>query len=251
MASGEEGKISTLPNPLTGTSADNPLGWPGANMPPSTSGSAPGGPSLFGAPTNPFAGVNTPAPSPVGGGALAGNLAQQNYMTGALRNQLLPIFAKLFGSSTGPAMDFFKKLMDLGSPYYKEQQRASLESGVNSAENTSATARQRVNASGYGYAPSGLEAGVIGQEAVGESQNLSQMFLQNLFQNENLQMGGAQGLSALAQLFNPANLTGQSTTSSIQQPTNTAAEIMSSIGTMAGGIFGAGGIPKGGGGGNG
>jgi len=244
--------MSTMPNPLTGTNASNPLGWPGAtgtNMPPSSAPSVPGAPSIGGTPspgsTNPFAGVTTPGPSPTGGGKLASNLAQQNYETGALRNQLLPIFAQLFGGASGPASDFFKQLMNLGSPYYKEQQRASLEQGVNQGQNAAANANQRLASSGYGYAPSGLQAGMLGQEATGQAQNLSQMFLQNLFQNENLQLQGAQGLSNLASLFNPANLTGQGTQSNIQQGQNTAAQMMGAIGQMAGGIFGTGGIPKG------
>jgi hypothetical protein len=196
--------------------------------------------------TNPFGGITTPVPSPTGGGKLAGNLAQQNYETGVLRNQLLPIFAQLFGGAVGPAGDFFKKLMDLGSPYYQQQQEASFSSGVNNAQNTQAGANQRINASGYGAAPSGIEAAAAEEGAVGESQNLSQMYLANLFQNENMQALGAQGLASLAQLFNPANLTGQGTSSGIQQGQNTAAQIMSSIGQLAGGIFGSGGIPTGG-----
>lgn len=251
--------MSTMPNPLQGQPTQNPLGWPGmtgTNMPaPSVAGS----PTIGGAPapapsaggattpspasTNPFSGVTTPSPSPTGGGKLASNLAQQNYETGVLRNQLLPIFAQLFGGATGDAQAFFEKLLNLGSPYYKQQQEASFNAGVNNAQNTQATARQQINASGYGAAPSGLEAAEAGGAAVGESANLSQLYLQNLFQNENMQALGAQGLASLAQLFNPANLTGQGTGTGIQQGQNTASQIMSSIGQLSSGIFGNSGIP--------
>jgi len=252
--------MSSMPNPLQGTSSQNPLGWPGATgtNQPTGAPSVPGMPTVAGAPapapggattpspatSNPFGGITTPAKSPVGGGALGANLAQTNYQTGALRNQLLPIFAQLFGGATGPAQNFFSQLLNLGSPYYQQQQEASFNTGVNEAQDTQATAKQQINASGYGAAPSGLEAAEAGGAAVGETQNLSQLYLQNLFQNENMQALGAQGLASLAQLFNPAQLMSQ-TSSSIQQPENTAAQIMSSIGQMAGGIFGSSGIPTG------
>lgn len=247
--------MSSIPNPLQGISAGNPLGWPGqtgTNMPPSTS--VPGSPSLFGTPTGPVALPAAPSGAPgsqnpyglgrIGGGALAANLAETNLQTGLYKNQLAPLFAQMMFGSAGPAQDFFKTLMNLGSPYYKEQQRASFEQGTNQGQNALAQAMQRLNASGYGAAPSGLQAAMLGQQATGQAQDLSQLFLQNLFQNEALQLQGAQGLSQLASLFNPSSLlTGISP--QIQQPTNTAAEIMGGIGSLAGGIFGGGGIPTG------
>lgn len=249
--------MSTLPNSLQGQNPQNPLGWPGATG--TNAPSVPGGPQLFGSPPPPDIGPTSGAASRApggalnpfgqgvrGGGDLTYNLAGQNLVTGDWRNKLIPWFTQMMSGSAGPAMDFFKKLMDLGSPYYKEQQRASLEQGVNQAQNTAAGSQQRLNAAGYGAAPSGLQAAMIGGEATGEANNLSQMFLQNLFQNEQMQMGGAQGLSQLAQLFNPAALTGQSTNPNIQQPTNTAAETMAGIGQLASGIFGNKGIPTGG-----
>jgi len=246
--------VSTQPNPLQGISAQNPLGWPGAtgtNMPPSTAGSVPGGPSIAGMPTSPVA----PAPAPGQQGSLgtssygnplgnsnptaslsqnkAGNY--ENIITGQMRNQLIPLFAQIMTGAGGDAMSFFKQLMNLGSPYYKEQQRASLEQGVNDAQNTAAGSQQKLNAAGYGAAPSGLQAAMLGGEATGEANNLSQMYLQNLFQNENLQMGGAQGLASMAQLFNPSQLTGQQTgTQQFQQQSfaQQMQEIMSGIGSL-------------------
>lgn len=244
-----------IPNPLSGQSSQNPLGWPGqtgTNMPPSTS--VPGSPSLFGTPTGPLQLPAGPAGTPgstnpygfgkIGGGAMAGNLAETNLQSGMYKNALAPLFAQMMFGTGGDAANFFKTLMNLGSPYYKEQQRASFEQGTNQGQNALAQAMQRLNASGYGAAPSGLQAAMLGGQATGQAQDLSQLFLQNLFQNEALQMQGAQGLSSLAQLFNPSSLlTG--TNPNIQQPTNTAAEMMSGIGQLAGGIFGSKGIPTG------
>lgn len=220
-------------------------------------GQVPGGPSLFGTPPAP---AMSGTPTGIGAGQNAGqttnpfglsnpfqatnvarNTQLENLQTSEARNQLIPWFTQMMSGSAGPAMDFFKQLMDLGSPYYQQQQRASLESGVNQGQNAAATANQRINAAGYGYAPSGLQAGVLGQEATGQAQNLSQMFLQNLFQNENMQALGAQGLSQFANLFNPANLTGQQTSTSYQtQPT-----FASQFGQIMQGLFGQGGASGG------
>lgn len=170
---------------------------------------------------------------------VARNTQLENLQTAEARNQLIPWFTQMMSGLAGPAMDFFKQLMNLGSPYYKEQQRASLESGVNQGQNAAATANQRLSASGYGYAPSGLQAGVLGEEATGQSQNLSQMFLQNLFQNENMQAIGAQGLSQLAGMFNPSQLTGQQTSTSYQTQPSFASQfqqIMSGIWGPGGGV---------------
>lgn len=246
--------MSSLPNPLTGQNAQNPLGWPGqtgTNMPPSTT-SVPGAPSLFGTPVSPVSvpsAAGTPgSQNPFGQGSRGGgdqtyNLAETNLQSGLLKNFLASPFAQRMFGNADQATQFFKTLMNLGSPYYKEQQRSSLEAGVNAAQNTAAGSKARLNAAGYGAAPSGLEAATIGEEATGEATNLAQTFLQNLFQNENLQLSGAQGLTGIAQLFNPSPLlTG--TNPNIQQPTNTAAETISGVGSLIGGLFGTSGVPR-------
>ena len=238
--------MSTMPNPLQGVSASNPLGWPGqtgTNMP---SPSVPGSPSLFGAPTSP---VNVPtaagtpgSQNPYGQGSRGGgdqtyNLAETNLQAGLLKNFLATPFAQRMFSNADQASNFFKTLMNLGSPYYQQQQRASLEQGVNQGQNAAAQAKQQLNAAGYGAAPSGLEAATLGGVANNQANNLSQMFLQNLFQNENLQLQGAQGMAQIASMFNPASLlTGINP--QIQQPTNTGAETLGAVGNLFGGLFG-------------
>ena len=247
--------MSSLPNPLTGTSASNPLGWPGqtgTNAP-----STPGGPSLFGTPTAPV--MNPPSPgsgglgggpygnpggfgNPTGGKEVARNTILDNITRGQLQNQLIPWFTQMMGGAAGPAADFFKQLMNLGSPYYQEKQRASFEQGTQQSQNAAAGANQRLAASGYGYAPSGLQAGVLGQEATGQAQNLSQMFLQNLFQNENMQALGAQGLSQMAQLFNPSQLLGGTSAGASPEISSNFFQNFSSV---MSGLFGQGGAAGG------
>lgn len=247
--------MSTLPNPLTGQNAQNPLGWlgmTGTNMPPSTSGapSVPGAPSLFGTPTGPVTGPPQGAwgnPSGVSDPWQAKNIAKntnlENIQTGQMRNQLIPLFSNLMLKYGGDAAGFFKTLMDLGSPYYKEQQRASFEEGTRQAQNTAAGSKDRLNAAGYGAAPSGLEAATIGEEATGESQNLSQMFLQNLFQNENLQMQAAQAMEQMASLFNPASLFGS--TPFNQVPGQGVIQNLQGVGDFVSSLFGGSKLPGG------
>jgi hypothetical protein len=129
------------------------------------------------------------------------NTFQQQQKMGLANN-----FAQSMYGAANPAANFYNQLTNLGSPYYQQQQRASFDQGVQQNQNAAAQARQQLSASGYGYTPSGTTAATIGNMAIQGSQNLEQAFLQNLFQNEQMQLAGAQGLGQLAALFNPAPL---------------------------------------------
>lgn len=175
------------------------------------------------------------------------NAGENNVVQGQQRSQLVPEFSNAMFSAAGPAADFFKQLMNLGSPYYQQQQRASEEEGVEQASNAAATARQQTASSGMGRTGSGADVASIGEQGIAESQNLSQMYLQNLFQNENLQMQASQGLAGLAGLFNPSSLFGNTTVSgSTQGPTATSqikdiASMFSVGGSLGGAQVSAGG----------
>src|SRR5262249_45109861 len=132
--------------------------------------------------------------------------------TGQLRNQMLPQFANQLFSLAGPAGDFYKQLMNLGSPYYQQKQSEGFTQGVKANEDAAAKARQQLSASGYGATPSGATAAMIGGMNQAGSQSLAEQYLQNLFQNENMQMQGAQGLGQLASLFQPGQLFGNVST---------------------------------------
>lgn len=230
--------MATAPNPLSGfnpvntaQSGQNPmLGWPGqtgVNQPSPVSTA------------NPLAGAQPGAISsnPYGQGTRGGgdqtfNLAQTNLMTGLMRNQAIPSFMQNFLQTASPAAGYFQNLMNLGSPYYQQQQRASWEQGNQQNQNAAALARQQLGAQGFGYTPSGAGAAMLGGMAQGGAQSLSEQFLQNLFNNEQLQLAGAQGLSQMASLFNPSQLLSAQINPSIQQPTNTGAEWMGSLGQL-------------------
>jgi hypothetical protein len=220
--------MSTSPNPLAG--------WTGTNInqpPPSN--------------TNPIS-LSSPNVNP---GNLANptsnakdilrNTGLENLQTGALRNQLIPLFSSMMGKFGGSAGDFFTKLMDLGGPFYQQKQREGFEQGVKSNQDAAAMARQQAGAAGTGFTPSGTNVAMIGGMNQQGGQSLAEQFLQNLFQNENLQMQGGQGLAQLAGLFNPSQMTGQqvSTPGSTQGPA--AAEQVAAI---LGSLFGSKGASK-------
>jgi hypothetical protein len=221
--------MSTAGNPLVG-SWPNPGGVnPGPAPLPGTNPTLPAAPAGTPGTTDPYGQGSR------GGGNQGFNLAETNLQTGTYKNALLPLFSKLMFGAGGDAANFFKQLADLGSPFYKRKQQQTAEQGAKQASDASGQARQQIQASGTGYTPSGVGAAAFGGMAQAEAGNQEEAFLNNLFQNEQLQAMGAQGEAQIAQLFSPAQLTGQQISSSIQQPTNTGAEWLSSIASLLSG----------------
>jgi len=227
--------MSTAPNGLTGwlgTSGINPNMFsappgspPPQQGPPAPTGTMQGGQNSWGNP----AGYGNPS------GAYEN---QRNLNTAAtentqLRNQLIPQFAnQLFGLAQGPSQ-FYNQLMNLGSPYYQQQQYASFNQGNQQSQNAAAQARQQLEAQGQGYTPSGTEAAMLGGMGQQTAGNLNMQFLQNLFNNEQMQMQGAQGLGQLASLFQPQGLFGGSTTQA-SIPQNFFQNLSSTLGSVFG-----------------
>lgn len=189
----------------------NPLlGWLGS--------SGTNAPNQFGsAPTMPGSIANPAASAPMGNPAglpnpqsnikdAWRNQAYLNTLMAQMRTGLGGQFGDLMKGYAGPAGNYFAQLMNLGSPYYQQQQRASWENVGQQSQNAAAQARQQLQASGAGYTPSGAAAGMFGGMAQAEAGNQAMAFLQNLFQNEQMQQAGAQGLAGLAGLFNPSGL---------------------------------------------
>lgn len=211
-----------MPDPYTGTGWTDPTG--GGGMPPSLLGTNPAIPN---APNQNFGGSTGSVPnpggygSPAGSGEIQNNIALENLISGAFKNTLAPQWASLFSKYGGDAASFFSQMMNLGSPFYKQKQAEGFTSGVGQNQNAMADATQRLRSMGYGSTPSGANAAMIGGEEAAGASSLAEQYLQNLFQNENLQLQGAQGMMGVASLFNPAQLLG--TTSSginYQKPTS-------------------------------
>jgi hypothetical protein len=226
---------SLAPNPFVGSS------WDTAGPPPTMPGLTP---LTFPETSRGFDPGNFA--NPKGSKELQQNMGITNILAAQQKNQLAPQFAKLMSQYGGDAGAFFKQLMDLGSPYYKQKQTEAATQGVARNEEARRASTEQVRAEGYGSTPSGASAAMIGGEAVAGAQSLAEQYLQNLFQNEQTQFAGAQGEQALAQLFNPTQLLGGTATGMSQSTTSPSFfqdlnQTLSGVGSL----FGAKGIPTG------
>jgi hypothetical protein len=172
----------------------------------------------------------------LGGGALQTNLAQTNLLTGEQRNNLISPFANQMFGMANNAGQFYNQLTNLGSPYYQQQQAANFTQGVQQGNNAAALARQQQQAQGTGYTPSGANAAMIGGMGQAQAGNLNMSFLQNLFNNEQMQMQGAAGLGQLASLFNPTGLASGQVNPSINQAQNTGMQDLQGVSSLLSGV---------------
>lgn len=218
--------MSTFPNPLTG--------WGGQTDP------------------NQFGSIPSPSPVPTvntGASGNPGNLPnptsniKDSWRNQAFLNTLMQQFklglggnwAQLMQGYAAPGASFFKTLMDLGSPFYQQKQRASAEQTEKSFGDEAGKARQQVQAMGAGYTPSGVGAATAGGMGVAEAQAQAENFLNNLFQNEQLQVAGAQGLESTASMFNPSSLLNFSSPQTTQG--QTPGDTMSGVGSLFSSLF--------------
>ena len=206
-----------------GAFGGTPFGWMNSMNPPQ--GSTPGfgnpsnqqlnqaaGSTQYGNPLNPL-GFGNPQ------GALEGerNLNAQNLAGKAYSQQLAPMFAKSMFGAAQPAENYFSQLMNLGSPYYQQHQTASFGNAVNDYSNAYAQASDRLRGQGLGFGPTGANVAMLGGMGQGFAQDAASQYLQNLFQNENLQMQGAQGMAGFANLFQPGPMLGAAPVNQLSQ----------------------------------
>src|SRR5215471_14463976 len=223
------------------------LGWAGSNINQgSSSFSLPQAPTVAGPPVATW---GNPANLENPGSNQKDNMRNEglvNVELGQLREQLAPIWANLMTGYAAPAASFFNTLLNLGSPYYQQKQAALFDQGVQQNQNAAAATQQQLASRGYGYTPSGVNAATIGAMNQAGGANLVQNYLNSLFQNEQLQAQGAQGLSSLAQMFNPSGLFGNvEVTGSTQGPSfaEQFGQIAGGLGSLAGAFLGTGGLP--------
>jgi len=206
--------MATAPNPFTGSSWEAGGGAPPSPQPPGLK------PDFFGmsGPGNSFnpGGFSNPK----GSKELQQNMGITNILAGQQKNALAPQFAQLMSKYGLDAGQFFEQLKNLGSPYYKQKQTEAFTQGNQQNKNAMAGAEDQMAAEGYGHTPSGANAAMIGGMEEAGAQSLAEQYLQNLFQNEQMQFAGAQGEQALAQLFNPTQLLGGTSTGMSQSTTS-------------------------------
>jgi hypothetical protein len=220
--------------------ATNPLigsGWSSTPQPMDNSGQS----GLFGqGPIPPSGAWGNPGGygNPRGGREIQRNAAFNNIIAGQYKNQLAPQWEALFKSGGSDAMNFFRQLMNQGSPYYQQKQAEAFRQGVGQNQNAMADAQQRLQQQGYGSTPSGANAAMIGGMESAGANNLAEQYLQNLFQNEQMQMAGAQGVGQTAQMFNPTQMLGGTSIGSDINIPSSFAQNFASIGQGIGGMFG-------------
>jgi|SRR5215471_1411646 len=185
----------------------------------------PGSPGNPGNLPNPFTNVKDATRSAAG----------LNNLLASSRLQAIPAFMQnLFGYGN-QAGNVFGQFANLGSPFYQQKQSEAFTQGVKQGQDAQGIARQQLAAQGYGGTPSGATAAMIGSMNQAQGSSLAEQYLQQLFNNENLSLQGAQGLAGIASLFNPAQLFGNiSAPGSTQGPS--AAE---SFNQIMSGIFGS------------
>lgn len=253
--------MGSTSNPLTGS------GW--GNQPPGVAnpGSGGGGSSFgsnlgmlgFGDPQGLFGlfggGNNSPNPqsspmsaggpwgnpggyqNPWGANEIQRNSALNNIIAGQYKNQLAPQWEQMFQQGGQNAMNFYNQLMNQGSPYYQQKQQQAFTQGVGENQNAQAQAMQQLRSQGYGGTPSGATAAMIGGMEQQGSQNLAEQYLQNLFQNEQMQLQGAQGLQQTSAQFNPSQLlSGTSIGGNVNIPSNFF-QNMANMGTAVQGMM--------------
>jgi len=172
---------------------------------------------------------------PLSQSSITANLGGENIIAAQLKNQLAPLFANLMTGYAQPAGQLFGQLANLGSPYYQQQQAQTFGQGVQQGQAATGQARQQLGAAGYGYTPSGAEAGMLGGMGMQEAMNLNQNFLANLFQNEQMQLQGAQGLAGLASLFQPQGFLGGTSTPFGQSSQSALQAVLQGFGQLFGG----------------
>lgn len=183
--------------------------------------------------------------NPLGPNEINRNLGLTNVLAGQMKNALAPQYAQLMGQYGGQAGDFFSQLMNFGSPFYRQKQTEAFQQGTQQNQNAMQQAVQQLAARGMGSTPSGTTAAMIGGMQQQGAQNLAEQYLQNLFQNEQMQMQGGQGLASLAQLFNPNQLLSGTSVGANIQPQSTFFQnlqsVLGGIGQAMGGYGQAGG----------
>lgn len=102
----------------------------------------------------------------------------------------------------GTLRNTLEQFMNLGSPYYQQHQTAAMQENAQKFNDLSGQLRGTLNQAGFGASPTGLATAAQGDLARQAGQSMSQAYLQNLFQNENLQLSAAGMFPAVPQLEN-------------------------------------------------
>lgn len=150
-------------------------------------------------------------------GGLFGNKDQkrmykeQAALTSDIRNKYLPQEQAGKNAAVAGLQDtagFYDPYMKNGSPFLKQQQRASAETINKGYDEALGQSRSRLAQQGFGYAPSGISAAVESSLGRDRARSTSEAYLNNLLENEKVKFQAAAGKtgvqSTIASQFDPS-----------------------------------------------
>ena len=185
------------------------------------------------------------------GGAIGGALMNRgaaNMQNQALKQQMLTEedqrnlmdqYAKLQQQYGTDAANFYLQYMAKGNPFLSNllsQHFGQIQKQYGDQQGQLA---QKLGASGYGAAPSGLAAASMGDLSRAEAGTQSESWLNDMMQNEQLKFQAAQGLGGVANMFQPGQFA-LHRFSNPQPAQNPWSQVPGAIGTGLQGLLGNG-----------
>jgi hypothetical protein len=146
----------------------------------------------------------------VGGALLGGSankaqnqLVQQQMLTEQDQRNLMDQYAKLQQQYGTDAANFYLQYMAKGNPFLSNLLSQHFGQIQQQYGNQQGLLSQKLAASGYGAAPSGLAAASAGDLSRAEAGTQSESWLNDMLQNEQIKFQAAQGLGGIANMFQP------------------------------------------------
>ncbi len=101
---------------------------------------------------------------------------------------------------------FFEQYMGTGSPILSKVLTGGAQGLTQQFAGKRGQALNQLRATGYGAAPSGVSAGMLGDMATEEASAGSNMLLENLLANESMKFQAANGMEGLTQIMKPGQV---------------------------------------------
>ncbi len=118
-------------------------------------------------------------------------------------------YEQQFQQRAGQLDTFFDPYLLEGSPFLGRIQRAGAERIAREFDQAGARLSQRLAQSGFGTAPSGLQAAALGDLGRARAASAAETYLSNLLANEQLKFSAAGAKQGIMPLFSPAQFLGQ------------------------------------------
>lgn len=134
---------------------------------------------------------------------LQNNITKQQLATEADQQKLMDTYAQLQQTYGKDAANFYLQYMAQGNPWLSNLLSQHFGQIAQQYGNQQGLLGQKLAASGFGAAPSGLAAASAGDLSRAEANTQSESWLNDMMQNEQLKFQAAQGLGGIANMFQP------------------------------------------------